>query len=257
MKYINQIQDALTNFMTTKLRSALAILGILVGTASVVAMVLSGQLATHQVLQQFKALGTDLLAVSINPTSRDSQKNKLDLTTALNLKQVSPDLLMVAPYTNLYLNASFNGHKIDTNIIGTTDDLAKIIKLNMLEGRFVSSLDRYSPFCVLGYDAYLKIKHLSLNPIGQQIRLGKDIFTIIGIAKHWEENSFIYANLNRAIFIPLETSLLINQHVDIYNIVTKLSSNANIDETETKINEYFQNTLNGQKTLFSKCQTIY
>ena len=65
MNYINHCQQALVNLTASKLRSFLAVVGILVGTAAVVALISCGQLATEKALAQFKALGTDLLAVSI------------------------------------------------------------------------------------------------------------------------------------------------------------------------------------------------
>ena len=58
------IQEGLLNLFSSKLRSVLALLGVLVGTASVVAMVSGGELATNEAIKQFKTLGTDLLAVS-------------------------------------------------------------------------------------------------------------------------------------------------------------------------------------------------
>jgi len=63
MNFAGHCQQALVNLTAAKLRSFLAVLGILVGTAAVVALISSGQLATEKALAQFKALGTDLLAV--------------------------------------------------------------------------------------------------------------------------------------------------------------------------------------------------
>jgi putative ABC transport system permease protein len=65
MNFFNQGQHALVNLTAAKLRSFLAILGILVGTAAVVALISCSQLATEKALAQFKALGTDLLAISV------------------------------------------------------------------------------------------------------------------------------------------------------------------------------------------------
>src|SRR5438477_11827160 len=66
MKYIEHAKEGLLNLYFSKLRSILALLDVLVGTASVVAMVLVGELASNEALKKFKSLGTDLLAVSIN-----------------------------------------------------------------------------------------------------------------------------------------------------------------------------------------------
>ena len=65
MKFLNHCQHAVVNLTSAKLRSFLAVLGILVGTAAVVALLSCGQLATEKALEQFKTLGTDLLSISI------------------------------------------------------------------------------------------------------------------------------------------------------------------------------------------------
>src|SRR6478735_2109226 len=61
----NLCQQAIINLNAAKLRSFLAVLGILVGTAAVVALISSGQLATDKALAELKALGTDLMAITV------------------------------------------------------------------------------------------------------------------------------------------------------------------------------------------------
>ena len=63
MRFSNLLKEGFRNLYYAKLRSILALIGILVGSASVVAMVLGGQLATNETLKQFQALGTDLFAI--------------------------------------------------------------------------------------------------------------------------------------------------------------------------------------------------
>jgi len=65
MNIFCRTNEAISNLFSAKLRSMLALLGILIGTASVVAMISGGQLAASRALQEIKALGTNLLTVSI------------------------------------------------------------------------------------------------------------------------------------------------------------------------------------------------
>src|SRR5690349_4979495 len=99
MKYIEHAKEGLLNLYFSKLRSILALLGVLVGTASVVAMVLGGQLATNEALKQFKSLGTDLLAMTINVASdetiSDGKADNLELDQALSLGKAHKDILTV------------------------------------------------------------------------------------------------------------------------------------------------------------------
>jgi putative ABC transport system permease protein len=261
MKISTQIKEAFSNICSVKLRSILAVLGILVGTASVVAMVSGGELATRQALLQFKELGTDLLAVSINSTthnaSPDEIKSKVSLETALNSRKASPEITLVAPYTNLFTNITYNGNKINGNIIGSTENLPYIMKLKMQSGRFVSYFDQYAFLCVLGNKIYKQIKKYVSDPIGKQIKLGGNFFTIVGVAQPWEENSFVYADLNNTIFIPIQTSTILSKYTEINQIIMRLQPNADIETTKTQITNYFKtNTTNKQLYFRSAKQFI-
>jgi putative ABC transport system permease protein len=255
MKLTAHIHEGLLNLFSAKLRSILALLGILVGTASVVAMVSGGELATNEALKQFKTLGTDLLAVSVNEASdqessgSNSQSN-LTLSQALNLNEVDHSILNVAPYTQVYSPMSFNGHEVSGSILGVTDSFAQVVHVKMLRGRFISLLDGYSFYCVIGHGIYDAIKqYTNADPIGQQIQVGKEFFTIVGIAEVWPENSFVYANIDFSIMVPLLSSTALSKYSSINNIILQLTPNANIDSVKDKISVYI-NKMVEHKSLF-------
>ena len=111
MKLITQIAESFANLTNAKLRSFLAILGILVGTASVVALVSSGQMATANALQQFKTLGTNLIALSIQDMGDGPQQGvgqqQLQLSDMPALKNASPAIELIAPYISTYSSLYF------------------------------------------------------------------------------------------------------------------------------------------------------
>src|SRR5688500_10776518 len=107
MQFKEYAREGFLNLYSSKLRSFLAILGVLVGTASVVAMVLGGELATKEALYQFKALGTDLLAVSVNMSSEEGveisgKAEHLNLSQTKALLHSDKAILQIAPYTQLF-----------------------------------------------------------------------------------------------------------------------------------------------------------
>ncbi len=257
-------KEAFANLISSKLRSILAILGILVGTGSVVAMVSSGQLATQAALAQFKSLGTNLLSVAIY--DQDSGQDKgastkvkpFDVEEAMAIQQASPGIALVAPYTTLFLPISFNGHTINAQgIIGATETLQPAIKIAMLKGRFISFLDFYNYYCVIGYELYQTLKQYTFeDPIGQQIRLGNSIFTIIGIAQKWQENSFFNEDINNAIMIPITTAKVLSKYSQIRNIVMRLQPNANIQSVKKSIINYINNNLPGKQTFIRSAKQL-
>lgn len=246
---------AFANLTATTLRTILAMLGILVGTASVVAMVSSGQMATQQALAQFKTLGTDMMAISLysegSSQSSSGSVQAFDVNNALAMKSAVPDIEIVAPYTLLYASISYAGNSINGNIIGATHSLAQVVRINMIAGRFISDFDRYEPYCVIGNQIYQNIQATVKNPIGTQIRLGDNIFTIIGVADNWPENAFFYQDINNAVIIPIRASSLLSKNADIENIVLRLAPNVDINAVQDAIKKYV-NGIAPDKKLFPR-----
>jgi len=194
---ITHIREAFANLIGSKLRSMLAVLGVLVGTASVVAMVSSGELATHKALEQFKELGTDLFSISLFAKSEEGRANlmQFDENKALGLKKISKHIKGIAPYSTAYAPINYESHRISGSVVGVTQSLQDIIKIKIKSGRFISDLDAYNNYCVIGDKVFQKIKKLSTsNPLGKQINLGDTVFTIVGVADKWQENGFFFIN---------------------------------------------------------------
>lgn len=252
-------QQAFENLFAAKLRSFLAILGILVGTASVVAMVSGGKMATEKALAQFKTLGTDLLAVSIYDEKNNGAISVLPISLydALKITTASSEILAAAPYAALYSQLSFDGNALYGSIIGVTDALQNILKINLQAGRFISFLDEQAYYCVIGHNIYEHLKKIGVAaPLGKQIYLGKTIFTIIGIANNWPENSFFYENINDAVLIPTTMATVIDRSAKINHIIMRTKENANIDLLEQKITHYIHDLAPNSKLHFRSAKQL-
>ncbi len=262
MKLSAHVYEGLLNLFSSKLRSMLALLGILVGTASVVAMVSGGKLAANEALKQFKTLGIELLAVSIKDTQDGEQSNEADtslsVSQATSLVNVNKNILIVAPYTQVFNNAiQFNARAITGSILGVTEEFSNVIHVELTGGRFISNMDGYNFYCVIGNNIFNQIKEESLlDPIGQQIQMGKNIFTIVGVAKPWPESSFLYANVDDSIMIPIATSILLSKYSAINNIVMRLSPQANIDNVKSSIENYLHDCASSNNYIFRSAKEL-
>jgi len=261
MKITPHVLEAIDNLFATKLRTLLALLGVLVGTASVVAMVSGGQLATNQALQQIKALGTNILSVSTSYTGKiasdkKSPLAKISLNTALGVKEISNQIISVAPYITTYANVNYEGKNLSGSVIGATDDLSSIMKFKLQDGRFVSLLDRYSLYCVLGQQIYKQVQSINPKPIGTQIRLGKHLFTIMGALEHAKTTPFFYANANRSIFVPLKASILLSKYAEIHNMIVKVKEGGNQTVIENQIRNYITQKTIQQQIRFNDTRQI-
>lgn len=262
MKYIEHAKEGLLNLYYAKLRSILALLGVLVGTASVVAMVLGGELATNEALKQFKSLGTDLLAVTINTSSEEKhtasgKAENLSLEQANNLINVDPNILNLAPYSQIFNPVFYNGQQINGMILGVTNSFADIVHVKLNAGRFISVVDGYEHYCVIGNNIYKAMKEISVKePLGQQIQIGKNIFVIVGVADSWPENNFVYTNIDDAVLIPVLTSTVMSKYASINNVIMRLSPQADIQQIEHKISNAINQVVAGKQIAFRSAKEL-
>lgn len=234
MNFMNHCQQAFVNLTSAKLRSFLAVLGILVGTAAVVALISCGQLATEKALEQFKSLGTDLLAVSVYQKEASKSHADEDSLSADQWQQLAeriPYIVNIAPYSTAYQPISFQGKTLQGAIIGADEHLADIVHVHLSQGYFVSFLESFEHYCVIGYGLAQQIKAQTLDdPIGKQIRIGQALYTIIGVSEQWRENGFFNEDLNQAVVIPLGGMRLVSKEAKINNAVILLKPDSPIDE---------------------------
>lgn len=241
MTLVSHFQQALINLASSKLRSFLAVLGVLVGTAAVVALISCGQLATEKALEQFKALGTDLLAISAyqkTPNKSSSGDDQIPINVWRQIPERVPSILQIAPYGTAYQPVSFQGKILQGAIIGADESLASIIHIKLARGRFVSFVESFEHFCVIGNGLARELQQFSLDePIGKQLRIGQALYTIIGVAEPWKENGFFNEDINQSVIIPISGMAMISKDSKINNAVMLLKPDSPIDEVIAQIKQ--------------------
>ncbi len=260
MQIKGHFRESLSNLLSAKLRSFLAILGVLVGTASVVALVSGGQLATEHALAQFKELGTDLLAVSFQDMSREQSNNANREAEAQKIYSILERLNNVelsAPYAIDFSPIHYEGKELRGSVIGATAALQNILKLRLSQGRFISDLDENQPFCVLGRALYDKLVGLGMfDVLDQQVRVGDRFYTVVGVLDKTPENMFFLVDINNSVVIPAFAALSLNSYVSLNNIVFKLKQDQDIGKIKEELNQKFSQFLPSKKPFFRSPQEI-
>lgn len=234
-------QQAILTITASKLRSFLAVLGILVGTAAIVALISCSQLATEKALAEFRSLGTNLVAVSTYQQETEGAQ-RAQTEVSLNIWREFPTnipaIRKIAPYNTGFQSISFQGKPISGGLVGADEALANILHIEVAEGQFVSFVESYEHLCVIGASVAAQLKKHNLDdPIGEQIRIGRALYTIIGVLKPWTENEFFNGDINQSIIIPIKGMLLINKDAKVSNAILRLQPNANIDEVIEQIKQ--------------------
>lgn len=244
-KFINILKGSLKNITNNKLRSALTMLGLIIGIASVIILVGIGNGTSNQVASQVKSLGTNILTLNIQ--SSDTSLEYSQINDILDI----PNVETVAPYKTVSSTAS-RGTTISNrvNIIATTDSYMEVTNLTISAGRVLSSIDleNNSKVCLLGNDIAETLFSLS-NPVGQDIKIDGDNYKVIGVLT--AVGSSMGSNVDDMLIIPFTTAKYLGSDTTINNVYIKIQDENNVDKTTTLIENYIKSSLGITTDYFS------
>lgn len=245
MKLINIIKIALTSIRSNKLRSTLTMLGLVVGIASVIALVGIGQGATSDVTSEVKSLGTNLLTVTINDS--DSSFDYDDLDEFLDLYNVSE----VAPQKTVSATVSRNTTtSSNTSIVATNEKYLSVTNTELDSGRDISIIDveNKSKICIIGSETAETFFSLT-DPLGEIIKIYGDNYTVVGVLK--ETGSSFGTDIDNLVIIPLTTGMYLGVDKTINNLYVKINDENYLDETINIIENHIRQTLQISSDYFS------
>jgi putative ABC transport system permease protein len=202
-----------------KLRSGLAVLGILIGIMAVIWLVAMGEGVSYQAQQQIKDLGANNIIVrSVKPAQTSSK-----LGSALfipygvlrdDYKRIIsniPFIQQAVPMREIRREVRFGQNSTESRLVGCTPEYFDLNKLTMYRGRFIEDRDGDSTdnVCVLAEPAAEKLFGYS-NPIGQSIQIDNDFYIVVGETERRDPTAAIGGSLdsqdyNMDVYIPLET----------------------------------------------------
>ncbi len=180
MSPVELLRLALSRLRTSRLRAALTMLGVIIGVASVVALVGVGQGTTSNITTSLASLGTNLLTIS--PTTQDSDgSTSLSLDDADAIGELA-SVAGVAPEASTNLTVRAGDESTDTTIVGTTAEYATVRAHDVWQGTFLTdvSVERELRVAVLGASTAETLE-LDATDIGSEIAIGGIPFTLIGI----------------------------------------------------------------------------
>jgi putative ABC transport system permease protein len=199
---------ALQAIRRNRLRSALTVLGIVIGVAAVIAMVTIGAGATAQVSADLAKLGTNLLNVRPGqgyggPGGVRSDAPPFESEDAHAIAREIPGVAAVAPVAARALQAIASGRNRATNVTGTTSAFLVARAWGLAGGRpFTASEERSGrAVCLLGATVREDLFGAD-DPVGQSLRLGKLSCTVVGALAAKGESSF-GSDQDDVVLVPL------------------------------------------------------
>jgi len=241
MKLGNLIVVAFRSIMKNRMRSALTMLGIIIGVGSVIIMVSIGKGTQVDIEKRITSMGTNLL--TIFPGSgqfRGVQAGAGSLTTLTmkdvdKIKRESALIKSISPVVRTSGQVIAEGANWQTRIYGVSPDYLEIRNLALKEGNFFTEHDERSKakVAIIGKTVAEKLFD-SQFPIGKRIRVGNVPFTVIGLLK--EKGQGPMGDEDDIILAPSSTVLYrMSDGKTVHSIIISTTSMETMDEAAEEI----------------------
>jgi len=212
MYLLASVRIALRGLRVNKLRSALTMLGIIIGVGAVIAMVAVGSGAANRISEQIASIGSNLLIVL--PGSATSGGMRMGHGSVLTLTEDDaraiaievPGVVTAGGNMRGTAQVVFGNQNWSTIVQGTTADFLELRDWEMAEGKFFSpeDLDGATKVVVLGQTVRENLFGDG-DPIGQIVRIKKVPFTVIGVLSRKGQSSW-GQDQDDMVIIPLSTA---------------------------------------------------
>jgi putative ABC transport system permease protein len=216
VSWLETLRTGLEAVRTHRLRSALTVLGILIGIAAVILTVGLGEGAQAQVGSEITSLGTNVLTIS--PGSSTSSTGlragfgtastlTMSDATALESKTVAPDISAVAPSTSSSEAMTAGTSNWTASVVGTTPSYLTVRGWTLAQGRFIDNQDvaDHEASVVLGATTASELFSRG-DPVGETVNINGVPMTVVGVLDSTGSSSSSTTNQDDEAIIPITTA---------------------------------------------------
>ena len=218
-RLLQTLRLGIFSLLLHKLRSGLAVLGIMIGIMAVIWLVAMGEGVSYQAQQQIKDLGANnIIVTSRKPAQQGSGASsglfleygvlRGDLT---RIRSNIPVIERAVPMREMQKEIRYADRTVESRLVGCTADYFVLNHLTMDRGRFLATKDGNPPenVCVLAAETARTLFPYE-NPIGRSAQIDSDFYVIVGTTLSRDPTAAIGGSLdsqeyNLDIYIPLET----------------------------------------------------
>ncbi len=232
MNLVESIRIAIRSLAANKLRSALTMLGIIIGVAAVIALMGVGRGASAAIDQQINSMGTNLLFVSpgsLNQSGvRTAQGTAQTLTyedaLALDDPERLPAVAAVAPQVEAMGQVVYMGNNVNTRILGVTAAYSPVRNYTVQDGEFITDahVQAKSSVVVLGANVAGTL-FPDASPVGQTVRINNITFRVIGVLT--AKGGSGMGNQDDQVIVPITTAMarLSRSRMGAGNVISQIS----------------------------------
>ncbi|MCT7601848.1 ABC transporter permease [Aliarcobacter butzleri] len=228
------------------LRSILTILGIVIGVASVIAMVMIGDGTTASVKESITKLGTNMLTLRVGqerrgPPREDNSSKAFQNEDITAIKNEIQNIKAVAAENSTKMNIVYGNKSNNSSVIGTNNDYFIIKDWALKDGRIFddSELSSGKSSCIIGTTIVTQLFG-DENPIGASIRLKNMTCNVIGVLA--SKGAAAFGNdQDEIVIVPLKMyQRKIKGDKDVSSIIISITEERHIENAKTEITSLMQ-----------------
>ncbi|MCT7613457.1 ABC transporter permease [Aliarcobacter butzleri] len=228
------------------LRSILTILGIVIGVASVIAMVMIGDGTTASVKESITKLGTNMLTLRVGqerrgPPREDNSSKAFQNEDIIAIKNEIQNIKGVAAENSTKMNIVYGNKSNNSSVIGTNNDYFIIKDWALKDGRIFddSELSSGKSSCIIGTTIVTQLFG-DENPIGASIRLKNMTCNVIGVLA--SKGAAAFGNdQDEIVIVPLKMyQRKIKGDKDVSSIIISITEERYIENAKTEITSLMQ-----------------
>ena len=240
MSILESLELALKNIVSSKTRTLLTMLGIIIGVAAVIVIVGLGNGLEKYVTDSFSDMGTNTLTVTV--MSRGATRT-MDVDDMYEIVEENSQYLdLCSPTANMMGYVKIGSETTtSTSILGVSEDYLDIAGVSVASGRGLqySDMATRSKVCVIG--AYLDRAYFGGNAVGQTLRVGGQSLTIVGVLEQQDED-LEEGGSDDCLYLPYTTASRISGEVSSYVITMRDEDymDESVNALESALYDFFE-----------------
>ncbi len=203
MRITESLSLALKNIVSSKVRTLLTMLGIIIGVAAVIVIVGLGNGLENYIADSFSSMGTNTLTVSVMSRGSTRTMEVEDMYQIVADNQ--GDLDLCSPTVSMMGGVKIGTEITSTSASGVSEDYNEIYGYTIAQGRGIqySDIASRAKVCVVG--AYVNQAYFGGNAVGQTLRVGGQALTIVGVLAQ-QEDGMEEGGSDDCLYLPYSTA---------------------------------------------------
>ena len=238
------MREGLRSLSRAKLRSALGLIGLVIGVGSVITIISIGEIARETSRAEFDTLGTDILIIESANRSGSAAGQGIALDDALRLPDSVPSIVEAAPRIRLHDTLIYAGKALGEGAVhGVTAQFARVNSLALSQGRFISHVDRRRYFCVVGAAFANAMRGGGASTVvGETVAMLGRLFTVVGVLEEatGDYSTSVRLAPDNSAFIPVSTARRILPRAEIDTITARARSDTHPSLAALHVQQWFR-----------------